>query len=95
MTIRGERRFERTDDSEKQHGVVLWQFRRSFAARVPTNRRSTRVHDGVLKVRSEDEAQKPKPIEIQVKQPARAGTQGAAELVFFNYRRYRGTSVIL
>ena len=72
ITIRGERRFERTDDSEKQHRVESFygNFARSFT--LPTDADESKIYaeskDGVLKVHvPKAEAQKPKPIEIQVR----------------------------
>ncbi len=72
ITIRGERRFERSDDSEKQHRVESFygSFARSFS--LPADADETKIHaetkDGVLKVRiPKAEAHKPKPIEIQVR----------------------------
>jgi HSP20 family protein len=72
ITIRGERRFERTDDSEKQHRVESFygSFARSFS--LPADADDSRIYaeskDGVLKVHiPKTQASKPKPIEIQVK----------------------------
>ncbi|MCC7258482.1 MAG: Hsp20/alpha crystallin family protein [Gammaproteobacteria bacterium] len=72
ITIRGERRFERTDDSEKQHRVESFYgtFARSFS--LPADADEGRIHaeskDGVLKVRiPKTQVAKPKAIEIQVK----------------------------
>ena len=72
ITIRGERRFERTDDSEKQHRVESFYgtFARSFS--LPADADDSKIvaesKDGVLKVRiPKTEVQKPRPIEIQVK----------------------------
>jgi HSP20 family protein len=71
ITIRGERRFERTD-GEKQHRVESFygSFARSFS--LPADADDSRIvaesTDGVLKVRiPKTEVQKPRPIEIQVK----------------------------
>lgn len=72
MTIRGERRYERTDDSEKQHRVESFygSFARSFS--LPADADESKIYaeskDGVLKVHvPKTKAQQPKPIEIQVK----------------------------
>ena len=72
ITIRGERRFERTDDSEKQHRVESFYgtFARSFS--LPADADESKIlaesKDGVLKVRiPKTEVLKPRPIEIQVK----------------------------
>ena len=71
ITIRGERRFERTD-GEKQHRVESFYgtFARSFS--LPADADDSKIvaesKDGVLKVRiPKTEVQKPRPIEIQVK----------------------------
>jgi HSP20 family protein len=72
ITIRGERRFERTDDSEKQHRVESFygSFERSFS--LPADADESKIYaeskDGVLKVHvPKTPVVRPKPIEIQVK----------------------------
>lgn len=72
ITIRGERRFERTDDSERQHRVESFygSFARSFS--LPQDADESKIYaetkDGVLKVHIPKTVQsRPKPIEIQVK----------------------------
>ncbi len=72
IRIRGERRLERTDDSEKQHRVESFygSFERSFS--LPADADESKVYaeskDGVLKVHiPKTQAQQPKPVEIQVK----------------------------
>jgi len=72
ITLRGERRFERTDDSEKQHRVESFygSFARSFT--LPADADEARIYaeskDGVLKVHiPKAQAAKPKQVEIQVK----------------------------
>ncbi len=72
ITIRGERRFERTDESEKQHRVESFygSFARSFS--LPPDADESKIFaeskDGVLKVHiPKAEVLKPKPIEIRVK----------------------------
>ncbi len=72
ISIRGERRFERTDDSEKQHRVESFygSFERSFS--LPADADEAKIYaeskDGVLKVHiPKAQVVKPKPIEIQVK----------------------------
>lgn len=72
ITIRGERRFERTDDTEKQHRVESFYgtFARSFS--LPADADESKIiaesKDGVLKVRiPKTQVLKPRPIEIQVK----------------------------
>lgn len=72
ITIRGERRYERSDESEKQHRVESFygSFARSFA--LPADADESKVYaeskDGVLKVHiPKAEVLKPKPIEIQVR----------------------------
>lgn len=72
ITLRGERRYERSDDSEKQHRVETFygSFARSFnlPADVDESRIYAESKDGVLKVHlPKTEVQKPKPIDIQVK----------------------------
>ena len=72
ITIRGERRYERTDDSEKQHRLESFygSFARSFTlpADVDESKIYAESKDGVLKVHlPKTEARKPKPIDIQVK----------------------------
>jgi HSP20 family protein len=72
ITIRGERRYQRSDDSEKQHRVESFygSFARSFT--LPSDVDESKIYaesrDGVLKVHlPKTEVRKPKPIEIQVK----------------------------
>lgn len=72
ITIRGERRYERTDDSEKAHRVESFYgtFERSFS--LPADADEARIQaesrDGVLKVRiPKSKAAQPKAIDIQVK----------------------------
>ena len=72
IRIRGERRFERTDDSEKQHRVESFYgtFARSFS--LPADADETKIYaeskDGVLKVHiPKTQAKQPQPVEIQVK----------------------------
>jgi HSP20 family protein len=72
ITIRGERRFERTDESEKQHRVESFygSFARSFS--LPADADESKIYaeakDGVLKVHiPKTQAAKPKAIDIQVK----------------------------
>lgn len=72
LTIRGERRFERTDESEKQHRVESYygKFARSFS--LPADADEGKIYaeskDGVLKVHiPKAEVVQPKAIEIQVK----------------------------
>jgi HSP20 family protein len=72
ITIRGERRFERTDESEKQHRVESFygSFARSFS--LPADADESKIYaeskDGVLKVHvPKTQAVKPKAIDIQVK----------------------------
>lgn len=72
IRIRGERRFERTDDSEKQHRVESFYgtFARSFS--LPADADESKIYaeskDGVLKVHiPKTQAKQPKPVEIQVK----------------------------
>jgi HSP20 family protein len=72
ITIRGERRFERTDDSEKQHRIESFYgtFARSFS--LPADADESKIiaesKDGVLKVRiPKTQVLKPRPIEIQVR----------------------------
>lgn len=72
ITIRGERRFERTDDSERQHRVESFygSFARSFS--LPADADAAKIYaesrDGVLKVHiPKTQASKPQAIEIQVK----------------------------
>lgn len=72
ITIRGERRFERTDDSEKQHRVESFYgtFARSFS--LPADADESKIQaeskDGVLKVRiPKTQVVKPRPIEVQVR----------------------------
>ncbi|MCK6371812.1 MAG: Hsp20/alpha crystallin family protein [Gammaproteobacteria bacterium] len=72
ITIRGERRFERTDDSERQHRVESFygKFERSFS--LPADADESKIYaeskDGVLKVRiPKTEVMKPKAVEIKVR----------------------------
>lgn len=72
ITIRGERRFERTDDSEKQHRVESFygSFARSFT--LPADADEKRIYadskDGVLRVHiPKAEAVRPRQVEIEVK----------------------------
>ena len=72
ITIRGERRFERSDDTEKQHRVESFYgtFARSFSlpADADESKISAESKDGVLTVRiPKTPVVKPKPIEIQVR----------------------------
>jgi HSP20 family protein len=72
ISIRGQRRYERSHESEKQHRVETFygSFARSFnlPANVDASRIFAESKDGVLKVHlPKIEVQKPKPIEIQVK----------------------------
>jgi HSP20 family protein len=72
ITIRGERKYERSHESEKQHRVetAYGSFARSFnlPADVDEKRIVAESKDGVLKVHLPKlEIQKPKAIEIQVK----------------------------
>jgi HSP20 family protein len=72
ITIRGERKYERSHESEKQHRLESFYggFARSFnlPADVDEKRIFAESKDGVLKVHlPKAEVQKPKPIEIQVK----------------------------
>jgi HSP20 family protein len=72
IRIRGERRFERKDESEKQHRVESFygSFARSFS--LPADADETKIYaeskDGVLAVHiPKTKAQQPKAIDIQVK----------------------------
>lgn len=72
ITIRGERRYERADDSERQHRVESFygSFARSFS--LPADADESKIYaeskDGVLKVHIPKTVQsKPKPIDIQVR----------------------------
>jgi len=72
ITIRGERRYERSDDSEKQHRVESFygSFARSFS--LPADADETKIYaeskDGVLKVHiPKTPVAKPKAIEIKVR----------------------------
>ncbi len=72
LTIRGERRYERKDDSERQHRVESYygSFARSFS--LPADADPIRItaesRDGVLTVRiPKAEAAKPRAIDIQVR----------------------------
>ena len=71
ITIRGERRYEKTDDSEQQHRVETFygQFSRSFSlpADVDEAAITAQSKDGVLKVQlPKAEVVQPKAIDIQV-----------------------------
>jgi len=71
ITIRGERRYEKTDDSEQQHRVESFygQFSRSFSlpADVDESGIQAKSKDGVLKVvLPKAEVTQPKAIEISV-----------------------------
>jgi HSP20 family protein len=72
LTIRGQRRYEQTDDSEKQHRVESFygSFARSFT--LPADADESKIYaeskDGVLKVHvPKSQAAKPKAIDIQVR----------------------------
>jgi HSP20 family protein len=72
ITIRGERKFERTDDSERQHRVESFygSFARSFS--LPPDADAQRINaefrDGMLKVSiPKAEEAKPKTIDVQVR----------------------------
>jgi len=72
ITIRGERRFERADDTEKTHRVESFYgtFERSFS--LPADADESKIQaeskDGVLKVRiPKSQAATPKAIDIQVR----------------------------
>lgn len=72
LTIRGERRYERRDNSERQHRVESFygNFARSFS--LPPDADAARIsaesRDGVLTVRiPKAEAAKPRAIDIQVR----------------------------
>ena len=71
ITIKGERRFEKTDDSEQTHRIESFygSFSRSFS--LPADVDESQIHaqskDGVLRVHlPKAEVQKAKPIEIKV-----------------------------
>ena len=71
ITIRGERRYEKTDESEQQHRVESFygQFSRSFS--LPSDVDANGIHaeskDGVLRVYLPKlEAKQPKSIEVKV-----------------------------
>lgn len=71
ITIKGERRFEKTHDSEQTHRIESFygSFARSFSlpADVDEDRIRAESKDGVLRVvLPKAEVQKAKPIEIQV-----------------------------
>ena len=72
ITIKGERRLERRDDTEKHHRIESFYgtFERSFSlpADVDESRIQADSKDGVLTVRlPKTEARKPRPIEVQVR----------------------------
>ena len=71
ITIKGERRFEKTDDGEKQHRIESFygSFARSFSLPADVNQDdiTAESRDGVLTVRLPKRAEVvPKPIEIKV-----------------------------
>ncbi len=71
ITIKGERRYEKTDDSEQQHRVESFygQFSRSFSlpSDVDQGGISAESKDGVLKVYlPKVEAEQPKSIDVKV-----------------------------
>ena len=71
ITIKGERRIEKSDDDEKQHRVESFygSFSRSFSlpADVDESAISAETRDGVLQVHlPKTEIRQPKPIDIQV-----------------------------
>jgi HSP20 family protein len=71
ISIKGERRYEKKDDSEKQHRIESFygSFARSFSlpADVDENGIHAESKDGVLRViLPKAEVRKPKPIEIRV-----------------------------
>ena len=71
ITIKGERRFEKTHDSEQTHRIESFygSFARSFSLPADVDEDSIRAEskDGVLRViLPKAEVQKAKPIEIQV-----------------------------
>jgi HSP20 family protein len=71
ITIKGARRLEKVDDSEKQHRIESYygSFARSFSLPADANEAaiSAETKDGVLKVRiPKTEVQKPKAIDIKV-----------------------------
>jgi HSP20 family protein len=72
ITIKGERRMEKNDESEKQHRIESFygSFSRSFS--LPADVDSSKIHaeskDGVLTVRLPKlEAKKPRAIEVSVR----------------------------
>jgi len=72
ITIKGERRYEKSDDSEKQHRVESFygSFARSFSLPADVDESGIRAEssDGVLSVHlPKTEAPQPRPIEIQVR----------------------------
>lgn len=72
ITIRGERRLERTDNKEKHHRIESFYgaFARSFSlpADVDESRIAAESKDGVLTVRlPKTEAAKPRAIDVQVR----------------------------
>ncbi|HHQ13638.1 MAG TPA: Hsp20/alpha crystallin family protein [Chromatiales bacterium] len=71
ITIKGERRYEKQDDSEKQHRVESFygSFSRSFSLPADVDESGIKAEskDGVLTVHlPKVEAPQPKPIEIEV-----------------------------
>ena len=71
ITIRGERRYEKTDDSEQQHRVESFygQFSRSFSLPADVDEAGIKAEskDGVLRVvLPKAEVSQPKAIDIQV-----------------------------
>ncbi|UCG71858.1 MAG: Hsp20/alpha crystallin family protein [Chromatiales bacterium] len=71
ITIKGERRYEKTDDTEKQHRIESFygQFSRSFCLPPDVDQGgiSAESKDGVLKVYlPKVEAEQPKSIEVKV-----------------------------
>ena len=71
ITIKGERRYEKQDDSEKQHRVESFygSFSRSFSLPADVDESAIKAEskDGVLTVHlPKVEAPQPKPIEIEV-----------------------------
>jgi len=71
ITLKGERRYEKTDDSEQQHRIESFygQFARSFSlpSDVDQSAITAESKDGVLRVTlPKVEAKQPKAIEVQV-----------------------------